>query len=57
MAIARYLDRHPKVERVRYPGLPADRYRQPAKQQMRNYGGIEDVDDLIHALDDALAQV
>jgi len=40
MAIARYLERHPKVERVRYPGLESDPYHQLAKRQMKNYGGM-----------------
>lgn len=40
MAVARYLARHPKVERVHYPGLPAHPDHKLAKRQMRGFGGM-----------------
>ena len=39
-AVAEYLDRHPRVERVYYPGLPSHRYHEVAKRQMRGFGGL-----------------
>jgi cystathionine gamma-synthase/cystathionine gamma-lyase len=38
--IARYLEKHPAVERVYYPGLPANRYYSLAKRQMTGFGGM-----------------
>ncbi|MCS6923599.1 MAG: PLP-dependent aspartate aminotransferase family protein [Fimbriimonadales bacterium] len=40
MTIARYLNEHPKVERVLYPGLPNHPQHALAKQQMRGFGGM-----------------
>ncbi len=40
MAVARYLAKHPKVERVHYPGLPAHPDYKLAKRQMRGFGGM-----------------
>lgn len=41
MAIAKFLESHPKVERVIYPGLPSHPHHELAKQQMRGgFGGI-----------------
>ncbi|HEY4213257.1 MAG TPA: PLP-dependent aspartate aminotransferase family protein [Steroidobacteraceae bacterium] len=41
LTIARFLERHPKVERVHYPGLESHPQHALAKSQMRgNYGGI-----------------
>lgn len=40
MIIARYLEEHPKVERVLYPGLPSHPQHALAKQQMRGFGGM-----------------
>jgi methionine-gamma-lyase len=40
MAIARFLEKHPKVARVHYPGLESNPYHGLAKRQMRNFGGI-----------------
>ena len=40
MAVARYLAKHPKVERVHYPGLPAHPDHKLAKRQMRGFGGM-----------------
>jgi cystathionine gamma-lyase len=39
-AIAHWLDRHPKIERVIYPGLPSHPQHQLARRQMRGYGGM-----------------
>lgn len=38
--IAEYLERHPKVKRVYYPGLPSHPHHDVAKQQMRGFGGV-----------------
>jgi cystathionine beta-lyase/cystathionine gamma-synthase len=38
--IAKYLDRHPKVTEVIYPGLPSHPGHELAKRQMRNFGGM-----------------
>jgi cystathionine beta-lyase/cystathionine gamma-synthase len=38
--VARFLERHPKVARVRYPGLPAHPDHKLAKQQMRGFGAM-----------------
>ena len=40
MAVARFLERHPKVARVRYPGLPTHPDHKLAKQQMRKFGAM-----------------
>ncbi len=41
LAVARFLQGHPKVKRVRYPGLPSHPQHELAKRQMRGgYGGI-----------------
>ena len=39
-AIAAVLERHPKVERVLYPGLPRHPNHTLAARQMRNFGGM-----------------
>lgn len=39
-AIARFLDRHPAVERVHYPGLESHPQHQLAKRQMDQFGGV-----------------
>jgi methionine-gamma-lyase len=44
MAIARYLAKHPKVERVYYPGLETDPYHQLARKQMKDFGGMVSFD-------------
>lgn len=38
--IARFLDDHPKVEKVIYPGLPDHPHHQIAKEQMSGFGGM-----------------
>jgi len=40
MAVAEFLDQHPKVAEVYYPGLPADPGHERASRQMRNFGGM-----------------
>jgi cystathionine beta-lyase/cystathionine gamma-synthase len=40
MAIAGWLERHPKIERVFYPGLPSHAQHALAKRQMRGAGGM-----------------
>ena len=40
MAMARFLEKHPKVERVYYPGLESHPQHELAKRQMRNFGGM-----------------
>ena len=39
-AVAEYLDQHPKVTRVHYPGLPSHPQHALASRQMRGYGGV-----------------
>lgn len=39
-AIAQWLDRHPKIERVIYPGLPSHPQYGLAQRQMGGYGGM-----------------
>jgi len=40
MQIARFLEQHPWVERVRYPGLPSHPQHELATRQMRCFGGM-----------------
>jgi cystathionine beta-lyase/cystathionine gamma-synthase len=40
LAIAQWLERHPKVERVIYPGLPSHPQHALAQRQMRGFGGM-----------------
>ena len=40
MAVAKFLEKHPKVARVHYPGLPSHPDHRLAKQQMRGFGGM-----------------
>lgn len=39
-AIAQWLDRHPKIERVIYPGLPSHPQYSLARRQMSGFGGM-----------------
>jgi cystathionine gamma-synthase/cystathionine gamma-lyase len=39
-ALARFLDKHPKVDRVYYPGLHSDPGHRIAKRQMHGFGGM-----------------
>ncbi len=38
--VAEYLERHPKVKRVYYPGLPSHPHHDVAKKQMKGFGGV-----------------
>src|SRR4029077_4263465 len=40
MAIARYLEDHPKVKRVLYPGLPSHPQHDLARKQQRGFGAM-----------------
>ena len=40
LGLARYLKRHPRVERVFYPGLDDDPGHEVAAEQMRGFGGL-----------------
>jgi cystathionine gamma-synthase len=40
MAVARFLESRPEVERVFYPGLPSHRGHEIAKRQMTGFGGV-----------------
>jgi cystathionine gamma-synthase len=39
-AVAGFLDRHPRVDKVLYPGLPTHPGHRIASQQMRDFGGM-----------------
>lgn len=39
-ALAEFLESHPKVARVWYPGLPSHRDYETARQQLRGFGGL-----------------
>lgn len=38
--LARFLEKHPKVEKVIYPGLPSHPHHEIAKKQMKGFGGM-----------------
>jgi cystathionine gamma-synthase len=40
LAVARFLEGHPRVERVYYPGLPSHPYHDVARRTMRGFGGL-----------------
>ncbi|WP_432711636.1 trans-sulfuration enzyme family protein [Pedobacter sp.] len=40
MALAQFLEKHPQVEAVYYPGLPSHPQHEIAKQQMSDFGGM-----------------
>ena len=40
LAVARFLEDHPRVERVLYPGLESHPYYETARSTMRGYGGL-----------------
>jgi cystathionine gamma-lyase len=40
MSIAQYLEKHPKVKRVYYPGLASHPQHELAKKQARGFGGM-----------------
>ncbi len=44
LALARYLEKHPRVEHVYYPGLPSHPQHDLAKKQMSGFGGIVSIE-------------
>jgi cystathionine gamma-synthase len=40
LAVARFLEEHPRVEKVYYPGLPSHKDYQVAQRTMKGYGGV-----------------
>ena len=40
LKVAQYLEQHPRVKRVIYPGLPSHPQYELAKRQMKNFSGI-----------------
>ena len=40
LAVARFLEEHPRVEKVFYPGLPGHQYYEVAQRTMNGYGGL-----------------
>jgi len=43
-ALAEFLERHPKIRRAHYPGLPSHPQHDLARRQMRAYGGMLSID-------------
>ncbi len=43
LELARWLERHPAVDRVIYPGLPSHPHHELASRQMRSFGGMVSV--------------
>ena len=52
LAVARYLEKHPRIERVWYPGLPSHPDHELARRQMAGFGGVISFE-VRGALDDA----
>ena len=52
LAVARYLESHPRIERVWYPGLPSHPDHEIARRQMTGFGGVISFE-VRGALDDA----
>jgi cystathionine gamma-synthase len=40
LTVAQFLEKHPRVERVYYPGLPSHPYYEVAQRTMRGFGGL-----------------
>ena len=40
LTVARFLESHPRIERVYYPGLPTHPHYDVARRQMRGFGGL-----------------
>jgi methionine-gamma-lyase len=40
LAVAKFLEKHPKVSKVNYCGLPSHRDHEIAKKQMRDFSGM-----------------
>ena len=53
MAVAEFLNAHPKVAEVYYPGLPDDPGHEIAAKQMRNFGGMVSI--RMHSREAAIA--
>jgi cystathionine gamma-synthase len=53
--VAAFLDEHPKVTRVHYPGLPDHRGHDVARKQMRRFGGMVSFE--VGSRDEAIAVV
>jgi cystathionine gamma-synthase len=53
--VAEHFDRHPKVERALYPGLPTHPGHELAARQMRNFGGMVSL--LVGSEEEAVAAV
>ncbi|MGH2591435.1 MAG: cystathionine gamma-synthase [Actinomycetota bacterium] len=53
--VAAFLDEHPKVTRVHYPGLPDHRGHDVAREQMRRFGGMVSFE--VGSRDEAIAVV
>ena len=39
-AVAEFLERHPRIEKVYFPGLPSHKYHDVAARTMKGYGGL-----------------
>jgi len=44
LAVARHLERHPRIQRVYYPGLPSHPHHAIAREQMSGFGGVVSFD-------------
>jgi cystathionine gamma-synthase len=42
--VAQFLEAHPKIEKVHYPGSPSNRFHELAKRQMTRFGGMLSVE-------------
>ena len=56
LKIAKFLENHPKIKRIAYPGLESHPGHNIAKKQMNNFGGmigfeLETVDDCYELID------
>jgi cystathionine gamma-synthase len=40
MEVARFLEKHPRIKRVYYPGLASHPHHKIARQQMKGFGGV-----------------
>lgn len=44
LTVAKYLNTHPKIAKVHYPGLPEHPHHELAKKQMKGFGGVLSVE-------------
>jgi cystathionine beta-lyase len=56
-AIAEFLVKHPKIDKVYWPGLPSHPNHEIAKSQMKGYGGMVSFTTVGDKLEDALGIV